>query len=88
MEISNLKAIDLIDSPSVRCNGPTSAQSSAVITHPIVRNGWLSFQALTMAHLSSVIDMRTESDVGLGRKTFDHGAWKVVLEAQGVCDLG
>src|SRR6476661_3193097 len=44
LEIPNRAAIDLIDSPSARCNRRISAQSSTVITHPIVWNGWLSFQ--------------------------------------------
>jgi hypothetical protein len=34
----------VIDSPSARCNRRISTQSSTVITHPIVWNGWLSFQ--------------------------------------------
>jgi hypothetical protein len=29
-----------------------------VITHPIVRNRWLSFQAVRMAHFSTVTDTR------------------------------
>lgn len=44
LEIPNRLAIDLIDSPSARCNRLISAQSSTVITHPIVRNRWLSSQ--------------------------------------------
>jgi hypothetical protein len=44
LETPSRAAIDLIDSPSARCNRRISAQSSTVITHPIVRNGWLSFQ--------------------------------------------
>lgn len=44
LEIPNRSAIDLIDSPSARCNRRISAQSSTVITRPIVRNRWLSFQ--------------------------------------------
>ena len=43
-EIPSRAAIDLIDSPSARCNRRISAQSSTVITHPIVWNEWLSFQ--------------------------------------------
>ncbi len=42
-------AINLIDSPSARCNRRIRAQSSTVITHPIVWNRWLSFQAVTIA---------------------------------------
>ena len=38
----NRAVIDLIDSSSARCNGRISAQSSTVITHPIVWNGWPS----------------------------------------------
>jgi hypothetical protein len=40
-EILSRAAIDLIDSPSGRCNRRMSAQSSTVITHPIVWNRWL-----------------------------------------------
>jgi hypothetical protein len=43
-EIPSRAAIDLIDAPSARCNRRISAQSSTVITHPIVWNDWLSFQ--------------------------------------------
>jgi hypothetical protein len=34
----------LINSPSARCNRRISAQSSTVITYPIVWNGWLSIR--------------------------------------------
>lgn len=38
-------AIDLLDSPLLKCNRPTSAKSSTVITHQILRNRWLSSQS-------------------------------------------